>query len=158
MYSREKVTRIMHLAAILLLASLHFEVSVAQIVVGEYPSIASVATYRPVTASSVCGANGAEAFCSYTTDAAASLEPNCMGDICNNTCPHSSSSPPPVSISTLGTFGPGVTTAEGRPGSPGGALRFNSSFVAISPSLVPLLGDRGFSFSAWIRQELGNEG
>lgn len=130
----------------------------AQIVQGEYPPISGVAAFRPVTASSVCGSGGAEGYCGYTIDDSASLAPNCIETVCNNTCPHASSSPPPVSLATLGTFGPGVTTTEGRPGSTADALRFESSFVSIPASAVPLVGDRGFSFAAWIRQDEGNAG
>ena len=153
--------RTSHLSLLLLLIELLFfgiRPARAQIVQGENPPISGVAAFRPVMASSVCGSNGAEGYCSYTTDSEASLAPNCIEAVCNNTCPHSSSSPPPVSLATLGTFGPGVTTTEGRPGSSAGALRFDSSFVNISANVVPIVGDRGFSFGAWIRQDEGNEG
>lgn len=141
-----------------LLACLHIELGGSQTELGEYPSINSVATYRPVTASSVCGAAGAEDYCRYTIDSLASLAPNCIEDVCNNTCPHSSASPPFLSLPTLGTFGPGVNTAQGRPGSTASALLFNASFVEIPAANVPLLGPRGFSFTAWIRQNEGNTG
>ncbi len=125
--------------------------------VGEYPTISSVATYRPITASSVCGANGGEEYCEYTADAVASLAPNCLSQICDNTCPHSASSPNPVALATLGSF-VGVTTEEGRPGSTGQALRFNSSFVEVSAAFVPPLSGDGFSFATWVNQDEGNEG
>ena len=153
--------RTSHLSLLLLLIELlYFGIcpASAQIVQGEYPPISGVAAFKPVTASSVCGSDGAAGYCSYTIDDEASLAPNCIEAVCNNTCPHSSLSPPPVSLATLGTFGPGVTTTEGRPGSTADALRFESSFVDISASVVPLVGDRGFSFAAWIRQNEGNVG
>ena len=155
----ETMSRTMRLLALSLLALLQAELGTAQTPVpGEYPPIGIVATFRPVTATSVCGASGPEDYCSYTEDNEASLAPNCILATCDNTCPHSSTSPPPTLLATLGTFGPGVSTAEGRPGSSGTALSFNSSFVAVPAALVPPLGDSGFSFTAWIRQEEGNTG
>lgn len=126
-------------------------------VLGEYPDPQSLATYRPVTATSVCGPDGPEDYCAYTSDAAGSLAPNCILQVCDNTCPHASASPLPTQLASLGSF-VGVTTEAGRPGSTGQALRFNSSFVEVDAAFVPALGDDGFSFAAWIRQEEGNEG
>lgn len=147
-----------HLLLLLLAAGLHVEPCSCQVVLGEYPSPTSVATYRPVTASSVCGANGAENYCRYTTDAAASLAPQCISTVCNNTCPFSSSSPPPIQIATLGTFSAGVTTTNGRPGTATGALRFVNSSINVSETLLPIVDGRGFSFAAWINQDEGNTG
>ena len=127
--------------------------------IGEYPSIINVAPYRPVTSNSVCGVNGAEDFCMYTQDSAASLAPNCIAAVCNNTCPHSSTSPAPIRLAALAdSFGDGVSTEAGRPGSTGEALRFNSSFVRVAGALVPPISDGGFSFGAWIKQDAGNSG
>ncbi len=139
------------LLAILPLRLVHAQVR------GEYPDPHSLATYRPVTATSICGVDGPEDYCEYTTDAAASLAPNCIAQVCDNTCPHSAVSPPPVELATLGAF-VGVTTEAGRPGSSGQALRFNSSFVEVDAAFVPPLSDDGFSFASWIRQQEGNEG
>ena len=147
-----------HLLLLLLAAGLHVEPCSCQVVLGEYPSPTSVATYRPVTASSICGANGAENYCRYTTDATASLAPNCMSTVCNNTCPFSSSSPPPIQIATLGTLGAGVTTTNGRPGTATGALRFVNSSINVSETLLPIVDGRGFSFAAWINQDEENTG
>lgn len=125
---------------------------------GEYPPISSVATYRPVTASSTCGEGRAETYCRFTTDSAASLAPNCISDVCNNTCPHSSSSPDPTAIAALGSLGSGVVTTQGRPGSVTSALEFQNSSITVSVARVPLIGDLGLSFSAWINQNEGNRG
>lgn len=126
--------------------------------VGEYPPISSVATYRPVTATSTCGEGVAENYCRYTANSVASLAPNCIADVCNNTCPHSSSSPDPIAIATLGSLGSGVSATQGRPGSSTSALQFQESSINVSVARVPLIGDQGFSFSAWINQNVGNVG
>ena len=122
---------------------------------GEYPGVASVATYRPVTADSVCGASGAEQYCQFTSDAEASLLPNCMEATCNNTCPFSSSSPSPFRLAEVGVSGEGVTPAPGRKGNEGTALRFENSFIEVPAVFVPALTEYGFSFAAWINMEEG---
>ena len=122
---------------------------------GAYPSVASVATYRPVTADSVCGANGPEPYCQYTTDAEASfgLLPNCIEATCDNTCPHATESPDPFRPSTVGTLGSGVTPAQGREGGENTAFQFESSFIEVAAELVPPLTANGFSFAAWINRD-----
>ena len=130
----------------------------AQQLLGEYPPISSVATYRPVTATSTCGVDGAETYCRFNADSTASLAPNCISDVCNNTCPHSSISPAPIAIATLGSLGSGVAATEGRPGSSTGALEFTDSSITVLAARVPLVGDRGLSFTAWINQDQGNVG
>ena len=130
----------------------------AQELLGEYPPISSVATYRPVTATSTCGVNGAETYCRFTSDSAASLAPNCISDVCNNTCPHSSSSPAPTPIATLGSLGSGVVATQGRPESSTGALDFTNSSITVLAARVPLVGNQGLSFSVWINQNQDNIG
>lgn len=120
---------------------------------GEYPGVVSVATYRPVTADSVCGASGSEQYCQFTTDAAASLLPNCIEATCNNTCPFSSSSPSPFRLAEVGVSGAGVTPATGREGNGSTALRFENSFIDVPAGVVPALTEFGFSFAAWINRE-----
>ena len=122
---------------------------------GEYPSVASVAAYRPVSADSVCGAGGSEQYCQFTSDAAASLLPNCIEATCNNTCPFSSPSPSPFRLAEVGVSGAGVTPAPGREGNGSTALRFESSFIDVPAERVPALTDYGFSFAAWINREEG---
>ena len=145
---------------LLVLGVLHSQwlCSNAQTPVGEYPPIRSVASYRPVTSTSVCGVNNAEDFCRYTRDTVASLAPNCMRETCNNTCPFSSTSPSATRIAVLGTRGSGVSTTEGRPDSSTGALQFQNSFISVPGAQVPTVGDHGFSFVAWINQEADNVG
>lgn len=130
----------------------------AQNLLGEYPPISSVATFRPATASSTCGIDGAETYCRFTTDSTASLAPNCISDVCNSTCPYSSSSPSPIPIATLGSLGSGVMATQGRPGSSTAALEFANSSISVLAARVPLVGDRGMSFAAWINQDQGNTG
>ena len=130
----------------------------AQLIVGEYPPISSVATYRPVTATSTCGEGGNDNYCRFTTDSTASLAPNCITDVCNRTCPHSASSPRPTAVATLGSLGSGVAATQGRPGSTTSALEFQNSSVVVSVARVPLIGDLGFSFAAWVNQNPGNVG
>ena len=130
----------------------------AQELLGEYPQISSVATYRPVTATSTCGVNGAETYCRFTSDSTASLAPNCISEVCNNTCPHSSSSPTPTPIATLGSLGSGVVATQGRPESSTGALDFTNSSIIVLAARVPLVGNQGLSFSAWINQDQDNIG
>ena len=122
---------------------------------GEYPGVASVATYRPVTADSVCGANGPEQYCQYTTDSIASLLPNCIEAICDNTCQFSILSPTPFLPAEVGVRGAGVTPSQGRDGSGNTALRFQGSSIEVAAGLVPLLTDNGFTFAAWINSDEG---
>ena len=130
----------------------------AQVPLGEYPAISSVATFRPVTATSTCGESGAENYCRFTSDSTASLAPNCIADVCNGTCPHSSQSPDPTPIATLGSLGSGVSPTQGRPGSSTSALEFQNSSITVSVARVPQIAGGGFSFSAWINQNEGNTG
>lgn len=130
----------------------------AQLLLGEYPPISSVATYRPVTATSTCGEGGAESYCRFTADSTGSLAPNCITTVCNSTCPHSSSSPVPTAIATLGSLGSGVVATQGRPGSSTSALEFQNSSIVVSAARVPLIGDQGLSFAAWINRDQGNIG
>lgn len=126
---------------------------------GSYPPFTSVATYRPVMASSECGGGETvENFCEFTTDATASLAPNCMEAVCNGTCPYGSASPAAIPLATLGTFSVGVTTVVGRPSTTTSALRFDNASITVPGSRVALVGDAGFSFSAWINQDPGNTG
>ncbi len=127
-------------------------------VLGENPPLASLAAFRPVESSSVCGENGAENYCVYTADSAASL-PSCTRVQCNNTCPFSSSSPIPLDLPSLSSsFSSGISATEGRPGSSTQALRFQSSSLSIPAVSIPPISSNGFSFSAWINQDEGNEG
>ena len=124
---------------------------------GAYPSVASVATYRPVTADSLCGSNGPEQYCQYTTDTVVSqslgLLPSCIEATCDNTCPHSDSSPAGFRLAAAGTLGSGVTAALGRESGEQTAFRFQSSSVEVPASAMPLLSDNGFTFAAWINRE-----
>ena len=124
---------------------------------GAYPSVASVATYRPVTADSLCGSNGPEQYCQYTTDTVVSqslgLLPSCIEATCDNTCPHSDSSPAGFRLAAAGTLGSGVTAALGRESGEQTAFRFQSSSVEVPASALPLLSDNGFTFAAWINRE-----
>ena len=125
---------------------------------GAYPSVASVATYRPVTADSVCGSDGPEQYCQYTTDADISpsfgLLPSCIEATCDNTCPHSASSPAGFRPAAAGTLGSGVAAAPGREGGEENtAFRFQSSSIQVPASSVPLLDENGFTFAAWINRD-----
>ena len=124
---------------------------------GAYPSVASVATYKPVTADSVCGANGPEQYCKYTSDTAVSpslgLLPSCIEARCDNTCPHSTTSPDPFRPASAGTLRSGVTQVEGR-GGDATAFQFESSSIEVAANVVPALGapDDGFTFATWINR------
>ena len=132
-------------------------IGVAQL--GEYPPIMSVATSKPVTASSVCGSGSVEPFCAYTSDSTASLAPNCIATNCSSTCPFSDTSPTPLDLfGVVDSFPPGVSTVAGRPGSAGDALEFQDSSLEVQASNLPLIGDLGFTFAAWINQNAGNNG
>ena len=124
---------------------------------GAYPSVTSVATYRPVTADSVCGADGPEQYCQYTSDSAASsslgLLPTCIEATCDNTCPHSTASPEPLRPASAGTLGPGVIRVQGREEGETTAFRFQRSSIEVSASFVPALGENGFTFAAWINRD-----
>lgn len=126
---------------------------------GAYPSVASVATYRPVTANSVCGANGPEQYCQYTTDTAVSpslgLLPSCVEATCDNTCPHSATSPVAFRPAAVGTLGSGVTRVPGRAGE-NTAFLFESSSIEVAADQVPALSENGFSFATWINRRSSN--
>lgn len=145
---------------LLLLAALSGSVR-GQEILGEYPSIsAQLSTFRPVESTSVCGEDGAENYCLYTTDSTASLPPNCVQLVCDDTCPFSSASPLPLDLASLsGSFGTGISATQGRPGTTSSALRFQDSSISILAANVPAISsDDGFSFAAWINQDEGNEG
>ena len=135
------------------------KVCIGQDVPGAYPTIGSLAAFRPVESSSVCGEGGSDDYCLYTPDSVASLLPNCMQVQCNNTCPFSSSSPSPIDLASLSSsFGPGVSATQGRPGSTSSALRFQNSSISIPAASVPAISNNGFSFAAWIKQDEDNHG
>lgn len=120
---------------------------------GAHPNVASIATYRPVTANSVCGANGPEQYCQFTTDTSVSpslgLLPSCAVATCDNTCPHSTTSPEAAAVGTLGS---GVTRVPGRAGGENTAFLFESSSIEVPADQVPALGENGFSFATWINR------
>jgi hypothetical protein len=113
---------------------------------------------KPTFASSSCGTTGAQNFCSYNSDPLASLAPNCITSVCNDTCPYSDTSPIPIDLITAGTLGDGVTLgSDGGPAlSASNVLNFTNSYVSISS--VPRINQNGFSFTAWIKQDPGNSG
>lgn len=124
---------------------------------GAYPNVASVATYRPVTANSVCGANGPEQYCQFTTDTSVSpslgLLPSCAEATCDNTCPHSATSPEAFRPAAVGTLGSGVTRTPGRAGGEENtAFLFESSSIEVAADQVPALSENGFSFATWINR------
>ena len=149
----------MQLLLIALLVANLERFSRAQNVLGEYPGISSLAAFRPVETSSVCGENGPEDYCLYTSNAGASLLPNCQRAQCDNTCPFSSRSPTPLGLAALsGNFGSGISGTQGRPGSSSQALRFQNSSISIPAARVPVISSNGFSFAVWINQDEGNQG
>ena len=127
-------------------------------ITGSYPAFTSVATFRPVTATSECGGEGIENICEFTTAAAESLDPNCIEAVCDGSCPFGSVSPVAIPLATLGTFGNGVSTVQGRPSSTTNALRFDNSSITVPSSRVSQLTDAGFSFAVWINQDPENTG
>lgn len=124
------------------------------------PPIQTVGAFRPVQSNSICGMNGLEDYCIYTTDEAASLSPNCMRDQCDNTCPFSSTPPSPLDLVSLaGSFSGGVTATQGMPGREGSAVSFQGGSISVVTAEVPLISStNGFSFTAWINQDNGNRG
>lgn len=129
---------------------------------GAYPSVASVATYRPVAANSVCGANGPEQYCQFTTDTSVSpslgLLPSCDEATCDNTCPHSATSPAAFHPAAVGTLGLGVTRVPGRSGGENTAFLFESSSIEVAADQVPVLSENGFSFATWINRSSSSRG
>ena len=124
---------------------------------GEYPSFENLALLKPATSTSVCGNDQAETYCLFTTDSTASLAPNCISRVCNNTCPFGSQSPAlPLDLISLGTFGTGVTMAPAGPGSQNRSVFINGSSISI-PSEDIVIQEAGFSFAAWINPEITTE-
>jgi len=123
---------------------------------GEFPSTDNLASFKPVTSSSICGATQAESYCLFTTNSVASLLPNCIERICNNTCPFGDQFPSPIDLISLGTFGEGVETALDGPGSQNNAVFINSSSISI-PFGDVVLQDNGFSFGAWVNLQSTRE-
>ena len=145
------------LSAISLSTFNHF--SSGQTVSGEYPTINALSAFRPVQSSSVCGQNGPEDYCTFTSNSQASLLPNCMQLQCDNTCPFGSTSPAGLDLASLaGSFGSGVSATQGRPGTTTAALRFQNSSISIAAANLPPLSSNGFSFTLWVKQDQGNEG
>ena len=146
-------------AACLTLTLNHLTSGQTETVTGEYPQISALSSFRPVESSSVCGEDGPQSYCVFTTDPGASLLPNCMRVTCDSTCPFGSTSPVPFDLASLsGSLGTGVSATQGRPGSESSALRFQNSSISIPAASVPVISSEGFSFAAWINQDEGNEG
>ena len=145
---------------LLLLVALSVGPARGQEVLGEYPSLsAQLSTFRPVESTSVCGEDGSEDYCLYTTDSTASLPPKCMRLQCDDTCPFNSTSPLPLDLASLaGSFGMGISATQGRPGTTSAALQFQDSSISVLAAIVPAISVNGFSFAAWINQDEGNEG
>lgn len=125
---------------------------------GEFPAATPVGLYTSVSTTASCGTQAAEEFCVFTSDAAASLAPNCISSVCNNTCPQSDQSPAPINLESIGQLGPGVTViaSTGLPGASQTVIFFNESSISIEPALIPLVAiSGGFSFAAWIKQQDG---
>ena len=144
--------------ALLCAVFLHLCLSPAHAQQGEYPAVESVAAYRPVVADSVCGADGPEQYCQFTTDNVDSpslgLLPTCIEATCDNTCPHAAASPNPFRPAAEGMRGSGVTSAPGRdPEGTSTALRFENSFIEVPTEQVPQISANGFSFAAWINRD-----
>ena len=123
---------------------------------GEYPTLENLAPFKPVTSTSVCGSDQAETFCLFTSDSTASLAPNCISRVCNNTCPFGSQPPLPLDLISLGTFSTGVTMAPAGPGSQNSSVFINGSSISI-PSENIVVQEAGFSFAAWINLEFTSE-
>ena len=123
---------------------------------GEFPLFENLAPFKPVTSTSVCGSDQAESYCHFTSNSVASLAPNCISRICNNTCPFGSTSPQSLDLISLGTFGTGVVMAPPGPGSQSSSVFINGSSISI-PSENIVLEEFGFSFAAWISLETTSE-
>ena len=119
----------------------------------------TISVYKPVSATSSCGTQGAEPYCAYTSDPFASLSPNCLSAVCNSTCQHASSSPSPTDLASIGTLGGGITTPLGGSG-PGDTdvLEFTDSFISIPSSSEPRISSSGFTLAVWIKQDENNNG
>ena len=124
---------------------------------GEFPVITNLAPFKPVTSTSVCGSDQAESYCHFTSDAAASLAPNCISRVCNNTCPFGNSSPLPLDLISRGTFGTGVTIAPPGPGSQNSSVFINGSRISIPSERIVLQLEPEFSFAAWINPQMISE-
>ena len=144
----------MVLTACLLLFLLQ-EVTFAQR--GEFPLIENLAPFKPLTSTSVCGSDRAESYCHFTSDSVASLAPNCILRVCNNTCPFGSSTPQPLDLISLGTFGTGVIMAPPGPGSQSSSVFINGSSISILSENIKLREPPEFSFAAWINLETTSE-
>lgn len=120
---------------------------------GEFPSTDNLASFKPVTSSSICGITRAESYCLFTSNSVASLLPNCIARVCNNTCPFGDQFPSPIDLVSQGMFGEGVETALDGPGS---SAFINSSSISI-PFGDVVLQDNGFSFAAWVNLQNARE-
>ena len=127
--------------------------------VGEFPQPVTISLNKPITASSTCGVASAREYCQYAVSLEESIEPNCMSSICNDTCTFSSTSPTPQDLSSLGTYGSGVTLVSGRSNDDSSsALKFVNSYISIPSSNLSQFGSNGFTFASWIKQDAGNTG
>lgn len=132
-------------------------ISLGQIV-GQYPPIFDVSMFRPVVSTSECGIPNVQTYCVYSSNAAASLAPNCNSAVCNGTCPFASSSPTSFNITAAGILGSGVAAVPGRQGSSTTAFSFAASNITVPSNVAPHISSNGFSFTAWILQSDGNTG
>ena len=123
----------------------------------EFPEIVDISSYKPITATSTCGADGAETYCGYDGLIEDSLA-SCSIATCNDSCPFSDTSPTPFNLIKIGS-GVDIINNTG-PGFTGEIANFtNDSFIHILATNAPQISnDKGFTFASWIKQSSNANG
>ena len=123
----------------------------------------NILAHKPITATSTCGANGAETYCGYGgSPIEDSLAPSCsIATTCDDSCPFSDTSPTPINLIKIGSGVTGaVITDDDGPGFTGEIANFtNDSSIHVSAADAPQISnDKGFTFASWIKQSSNNNG
>ena len=134
----------------------------AQITIrGLYPPITELSKFKSVTASSTCGLNNVQMrYCMSSTNnqsLTTCTQLNCLLDCCS-----SCGKTKPTYLNLLS--GTSVLISQSndvRSGSAAGSRSYSfgaGSYVTYSNLAASNVQNRGFSFSAWVKQQNGNEG
>ena len=125
----------------------------------EFPeTVDDISSYKPITATSTCGADGAETYCGYDGLIEDSLA-SCSIGTCNDSCPFSDTSPTPFNLTTIGS-GIDIIYTDTGPGFTGEIANFmNDDFILVPAADAPQISnDKGFTFASWIKQSSNANG
>ncbi|EDO46757.1 predicted protein [Nematostella vectensis] len=128
---------------------------------GLFPDLLDLAEFKPITASSICGLNGATRLCKSSEKASSVQvceENTCEFECCAN-CNNSKPIPSNIGENSRGNVIP--PDGEPRNGSSDPSFVFEASSSSyLQPRSVPYIDyvSLGFTLSLWMKQKAGNKG